>query len=139
MKSYSSKLTQTNFRISKELTTASETWAQNTITQKVTLHRVVGIHSKEKCFLLVSANDSEHRAEEDIKFFTYTGLTYCFYMWCIFDNPDPIFTLQLVSLRKSWKYWNKLFVVIVFKSFILFSRKYVTTVIISWIYICFIL
>ena len=22
-------------------------------------------------------------------------------MWCIFDNPDPIFTLQLVSLRKS--------------------------------------
>ena len=30
-----------------------------------------------------------------------TGLTYCFYMWCIFDNPDPIFTLQLVFLRKS--------------------------------------
>jgi len=22
-------------------------------------------------------------------------------MWCIFDNPDPIFTLQLMSLRKS--------------------------------------
>ena len=74
MKFHSSKLTQTNFRISGKLTTASETWAQNTITQKVTLHRVVGIHSKEDCFL----------------------------MWCIFDNPDPIFTLQLVSLRKSW-------------------------------------
>ena len=30
-----------------------------------------------------------------------TGLRYCFYIWCIFDNPDPIFTLQLVYLRKS--------------------------------------
>ena len=33
--------------------------------------------------------------------FNVSGLTYCFYMWCIFDNPDPIFRLQLVSLRKS--------------------------------------
>jgi hypothetical protein len=30
-----------------------------------------------------------------------SGLTYCFYIWCIFDNPEPTFTLQLVSLRKS--------------------------------------
>ncbi|MDE5112422.1 MAG: hypothetical protein O4753_14625 [Trichodesmium sp. St7_bin2_1] len=22
-------------------------------------------------------------------------------IWCIFDNPDPTFTLQLLSLRKS--------------------------------------
>ncbi|MDE5083184.1 MAG: hypothetical protein O4805_15780 [Trichodesmium sp. St16_bin2-tuft] len=34
-----------------------------------------------------------------------SGLTYCFYMWCIFDNPDPIFTLQLVPLRKSCTYY----------------------------------
>ena len=31
-----------------------------------------------------------------------TGLRYCFYIWCIFDNPEPIFTLIEVSLRKSW-------------------------------------
>ncbi len=62
---------------------------------------IANIHQTQCFQQLIPIETSSKTLAISVRFHSSTGLTYCFYMWCIFDNPDPIFKLQLVSLRKS--------------------------------------